>query len=399
MSGRGIAVALASVAVLTLLLSTTSGSAAPRARQVIVSGQASEQLDLRGMSGDGRYVLYAYEDDGLTQLRLVDNRTGEDIIISDPGDDAESAVIAPGGESVAYVENTEEAGLIGLVLYDVAANTRDRFQRPAEAGTNPVVLATTESGTVIVLAGGVGASAPVVLVDTESGEAEALDVSALCREEGERIDGCTSTLFDFAVSRNGELIVFGEERTCDEGDEECEPASGLFIYAMADGSTVEVTTPDEVGPGMNLEVTNDGATVLLGCWLIESATGDAEWISVLPDGSETTTCSQATMTPDARFVAFTPSGVQGPGANGVDLAIFVRDIEAGMTTIGTLPNWDGQLSDYTYQPFLSDNGQRIAFRSAATNLIGDDKDQQDDVFVTTWFAYSLIAPGVAHQVQ
>lgn len=399
MSGRRIAVPLtAAVALVAILLSTSNGQAAPRARQVIVSGQADETLDLRGMSGDGRYILYAYEDEDLTQLRLIDNKTGDDIIVSDPGDDADSAVLAPDGESVAYIDYSEEGGLIGLVLYDVATKTRDRFPRPAEAGTLPMVIALIEGGTVIVLAGGEGATAPIVLVDTESNDVEALDISALCREDGERVEGCTSTLFDFAVSRDGGSIVFGEARTCNEDDAECEPAAGLFIYSMADGVTSEVTPPDEVSPGMDLEVSDGGTFALLGCWLIEVATGDAEWISVLPDGSETTTCSQATMTPDAKFVAFTPIGPQGPGANGIDLAIFVRDIAGGTTTIGTLPDWDGQLSDYTYQPFLSDDGQRLAFASAATNLIGDDKDREDDVFVTTWFQYSLVAPGVAHQV-
>ncbi len=400
--GRRVVAALtASVALLAFLLSTSTGEAAPRGRQVIVSAQGSGALDLRGMSGDGRYVLYAYEDDGRTQLRLVDNDSGEDTIISDPGDDADSAVIAPGGESVAYIDYDEEGAPIGLVLYDVATDSRDRFPRPEEAGVEPVVLAIVENGTVIVLVGGEDATAPLLTVDTQSTEVERLDISALCRELDERIEGCMSTVFDPSISRNGDWVAFGEERTCpDDEDDDCEPAVGLFVYSSADGSTVEVASPGDVSPGMNLDVTDNGAFVLFGCWLIARESGDAEWVSVRPSGYETEGCTQTSMTPDAKFVAFSPSGEPDPesgSGSSTDRSIFVRDMDAGITILGTLSTVDNVLVDFTYQPFLSDDGRRLAFRSSATNLVGDDKDMEDDIFVTTWFTYTIFVPGIARE--
>ncbi|MCX6927349.1 MAG: hypothetical protein NT154_29715, partial [Verrucomicrobia bacterium] len=94
-----------------------------------------------------------------------------------------------------------------------------------------------------------------------------------------------------------------------------------------------------------------------------------------------------TITPDGRYVLFSSRAsnlVTGDSNNAVDL--FVRDLVLKTTTLvtrnylnsgsfaGTAAAWDGSRQ-------ISDDGRRVAFHSAANNLVAGDTNAKSDVFV------------------
>ena len=89
-----------------------------------------------------------------------------------------------------------------------------------------------------------------------------------------------------------------------------------------------------------------------------------------------------TISPDGALVGFVSGAsnlVAGGGYTGVE--VFVRDIDLEQTTLVTVAHDGGDTDDRSGVPSLSGDGSDVAFYSRATNLVGDDTNGQDDVFV------------------
>lgn len=90
-----------------------------------------------------------------------------------------------------------------------------------------------------------------------------------------------------------------------------------------------------------------------------------------------------TMTPDGRFVAFDSYASDLVDNDYNDMAdVYVRDVVADTTELVSV-NHAGTMSGNSYSiPFgISNNGKRVAFTSNASDLVGDDNNKFDDVFV------------------
>ncbi len=99
----------------------------------------------------------------------------------------------------------------------------------------------------------------------------------------------------------------------------------------------------------------------------------------LPDGRS----FAATMSASGRFVAFSSSASNlVPGdANGRDDA-FVHDLRTGATRRASVDSQGNQANGFVNpDPCVSANGQVVAFYSDATNLVANDSNGADDVFV------------------
>jgi hypothetical protein len=87
---------------------------------------------------------------------------------------------------------------------------------------------------------------------------------------------------------------------------------------------------------------------------------------------------------DGRLVAFasTSSDLVVGDANGLK-DVFVRDMEAGATSLVSMSSGGTQASDVSSLPSISADGNRIAFTSKAQNLVPYDTNRfrRDDVFV------------------
>jgi Tol biopolymer transport system component len=89
------------------------------------------------------------------------------------------------------------------------------------------------------------------------------------------------------------------------------------------------------------------------------------------------------ITPDGRYVAFGSHAtdlVDGAEPNSV-FNIFVRDLQAGTTVQASLDASGGEPNDYSEYPSLSADGNRVAFRSFASDLVAGDNNGEADIFV------------------
>jgi Tol biopolymer transport system component len=97
------------------------------------------------------------------------------------------------------------------------------------------------------------------------------------------------------------------------------------------------------------------------------ADGDSSWPALSGDGFQVAFASQATtLVPD--------------DTNGVD-DVFVFDLETGETTRVSLGSAGVEGDDRSGKPSISADGRFVAFESAAGNLVADDSNGQQDIFV------------------
>ncbi|WP_145975977.1 Ig-like domain-containing protein [Methanobacterium congolense] len=84
---------------------------------------------------------------------------------------------------------------------------------------------------------------------------------------------------------------------------------------------------------------------------------------------------------DGRYVVFSSEATNlvPEDGNGCD-DIFVRDMLLGVTTLISHPN-GGESNGNSYAPSISGDGRYVAFVSSATNLVSGDGNGCDDVFV------------------
>jgi Tol biopolymer transport system component len=90
----------------------------------------------------------------------------------------------------------------------------------------------------------------------------------------------------------------------------------------------------------------------------------------------------AQISANGRFVVFQSVAqdlVEGDGNGQSD--IFVRDLKKGMTTRVSVDSEGVEANGSSYNPGVSANGRWVVFQSAAFNLVPDDGNGVDDVFV------------------
>ncbi len=112
-------------------------------------------------------------------------------------------------------------------------------------------------------------------------------------------------------------------------------------------------------------------------------TGTTTRISVAPNGAQANGDSEnPRISPDGRFVAFVSlaSNLVPDDTNAAN-DIFVRDMVAGTTTRVSVDSTGVQGNSQSYAPCLSSDGRFVVFDSDATNLVAADTNDVRDVFV------------------
>jgi Tol biopolymer transport system component len=104
---------------------------------------------------------------------------------------------------------------------------------------------------------------------------------------------------------------------------------------------------------------------------VDIAGGDAD------DGSFTPSISG-----DGRFVAFTSfAGDLVPGDGNFASDVFVRDLQSGVTIRASVDRTGSDANGPSEQPSMNTDGQSVAFRSDASDLVPGDGNSATDVFV------------------
>lgn len=93
---------------------------------------------------------------------------------------------------------------------------------------------------------------------------------------------------------------------------------------------------------------------------------------------------------DGRYVAFASADNNiVPGDNCIHDDIFCHDRQTGVTSLISISNTIGQTFNARYNPEISDDGNFIAFDSAALDLVSNDTNGFSDVYVWSRFTNTL----------
>ncbi|BCD96231.1 dockerin type I domain-containing protein [Marinagarivorans cellulosilyticus] len=111
--------------------------------------------------------------------------------------------------------------------------------------------------------------------------------------------------------------------------------------------------------------------------------GTTERLSVSTSGAQTNWWSQEpSISGDGRYVVFTSHDSQlSPNDTNNTHDVFLRDRQAGTTTLISVSTTGTLANGGSYMPTISDNGTHITYVSSASNLVANDTNGWEDIFV------------------
>ncbi len=132
-------------------------------------------------------------------------------------------------------------------------------------------------------------------------------------------------------------------------------------------------------------VTNCSNGLITDVYVGELETGQIALVSVSTNKTNGGNGSSSTpvISRDGRFVAFVSAATDLAASGGVaSEQVFVRDLVKGITTlVSASKDGNGGGNGNSGSLSISDDGQRIAFESAASNLVANDRNDQKDIFL------------------
>jgi transglutaminase-like putative cysteine protease len=177
----------------------------------------------------------------------------------------------------------------------------------------------------------------------------------------------------------------------------------IFVHDRDTGQTTCVSVATDgtqaSGESQYLSITADGRYVTFNSEASNLVTGDSNGtrdifihdrqsgetncVSVASDGTLGNDRSRdADVSADGRYVAFDSRATNlTSGDTNATQDIFVHDRQTGQTTRVSIASDGTQANNRSYWPYLSADGQYVAFYSYANNLVEDDTNGYADVFV------------------
>lgn len=133
-----------------------------------------------------------------------------------------------------------------------------------------------------------------------------------------------------------------------------------------------------------------GTTPGSDVYLLDLQTQRLQLISVSPQGQEgdrpTTSLDSLSISADGRYVAFASDATNlVPDERNGEQDVFVRDTLTGTTILVSVDSNETPLAantlDFNMRPAIAANGKFVVFQSKANNLVANDTNQSSDVFV------------------
>ncbi|HET6352247.1 MAG TPA: hypothetical protein VFG89_08975 [Coriobacteriia bacterium] len=112
-------------------------------------------------------------------------------------------------------------------------------------------------------------------------------------------------------------------------------------------------------------------------------TGAVQCVSVASTGEQANKQSDmAKITPDGRYVVFESDATNlAPGDTNNDVDVFVHDMNTGVTTRVSVASDGSGANAYSHDSDISADGRYVVFSSEATNLVANDSNGDEDIFV------------------
>lgn len=204
------------------------------------------------------------------------------------------------------------------------------------------------------------------------------------------------------ISDDGRYVVF-ESRASNFSDYDTNNSSDIFLRDVLLGTTTRVSVTSDLLPAVagnfNPAISGNGLFVVYDSYadnlvpgdynvaqdvfMYTVATGETKRISTKSDGSEATGASyDPSINRVGTTVAFTSSAfdlVENDTNSVPD--VFVKDIATGVVQRVSIGTDSAQGNDTSDSPSIDAEGDRIAFRSLASNFTSNDSVASPDVFV------------------
>jgi len=231
------------------------------------------------------------------------------------------------------VAQAGETNRVSISTAGVQAN--DYGTAPSISADGRFVAFTTDADNLVL--GDTNGETDVFLHDRMTGETTRVSVSSL----GEQADACSGAA---SLSSDGRFVVFHSEATNlvpNDTNRSCD----VFVHDRYWAETVRVS------------IAHDGAQ-------------GAMWSSF------------ATISADGRYVAFySPANNMVPDDTNQTGDVFVRDLETATIRRVSVASDGEQGNGLSADAQISADGRYIAFNSVAANLVADDDNGQEDIFV------------------
>ncbi len=320
-------------------------------------------------SADGRFVAFesragnlSDEDkDGVSDVFVRDLRTRSTMLVSrgSKGVIADANSFAPAisadGRFVAFesaadnLTGDDDDGVVDIFVRDLEAGTTVYVSRTATGGAadgDSLAPAISADGRFVAFS----SDADNMSTEDEDGRTDVFVRDSLTNtttyvSRASAIDGAKGSDGARAASISGDGRFVAFQSTSDElSDEDDDAYTNIFVRDLQTHTTIHA-----------------------------SRAGDGTGA----DGES----SSASISADGRVVAF-ESGADNLSGEDSDpfFDVFVHDLQSGITTYASRAG-GASGDDDSFSPSISADGRFVAFRSAATNLSGEDDDALRDVFV------------------
>lgn len=422
-----------SVALAVVLgISSAAGQSTSRV-SVNSSGVPGEwHSDYSAISADGRYVAFRSEATDLVpggtshgQIFVHDRQTGQTTLASSnaAGQWAGSInsvgpAISGDGRYVAFRTNATnlDPGWSGFVVYRKDRQTGQisgvaHGANPSLSGDGRYVAFTSDDATLV--PNDTNGAYDVFRRDMQTGTTTRVSVTS---SGGQAVLGAYVS-GPSAISSDGRYVTFTSESNLVPND--VNGLADVFVRDVETGQTVLVSV-DSSGvqgngiSGYSASISGDGRHVAFGSHasnLVPNDTnGDLDLfardiqagvtrrVSVSSAGAEATCCNQpdSSISGDGRLVAFF-SAASNLVPNDTNAAndIFLHDVQTGQTTRASVNSYGVQANGTSYAPSISADGRCVTFWSYASNLVPGDAGLTDTfVHERTYLAYtSFCYPG------
>ena len=205
-----------------------------------------------------------------------------------------------------------------------------------------------------------------------------------------------------AISSDGRFVAFSSAASnLVDGDTNAQP--DVFLHDMQTGITGRVSVasngaeangpsglPSLSADGRYMAFTSNAANLVAGdtngfgdVFVHDRLTGATTRVSLASGGTQANDDAGApAISGDGRYVAFASQATNlVAGDTNAAYDVFLRDTQSGVTTRISVASDGAQANNGSGAPAISADGRYVAFSSTASNLAGDDRNGEADIFV------------------
>ena len=208
-------------------------------------------------------------------------------------------------------------------------------------------------------------------------------------------------IYNTAISGDGRYVVF-ESYSTNLVQDDINDCSDIFVHDRIAGQTTVVSSstdgtfgnndsyfPSISADGRYIAFASNASNLVLDdtnnkmdIFVNDQSSGETTRISVASDGTQGDHLSQTpSISGDGRYVAFASAASNFALNEPFISSIFFHDRDTGNTSLVSVNSEGAPANSGAVGPSISGNGQYITFTSGANNLVSEDTNNYDDVFI------------------